>query len=211
MNAIDLLSAFLGGILSFFSPCILPVIPGYLSFLGVQEGRKSLIRSLVFFGLGFSLVFIALGALGAGIGRFLVYNKHIFNIIAGFIVIGLGLHVLGVLDIALLHREKRLPMPKKIKKPYQAFLAGFAFAFGWTPCITPVLAAVLTLASQKETIMQGVILLSVYSIGLFTPFLLAGFFSTLLTPKLERHPRLSLYAARSCGILLIVIGVSIAV
>jgi cytochrome c-type biogenesis protein len=209
MISVDLLGAFLGGVFSFFSPCILPLLPGYLSFLGVQEGRKSLIKSIILFGLGFSAVFTALGAVSSGVGQFLIYNKPVFYIIAGIVIIILGLHVLGALEIGILYREKRLPMPKKIKKPYHAFLAGLAFAFGWTPCIGPALAAILTIASQKETLADGVILLSFYSLGLFIPFLAAGIFSAPLLSKLEKYPKLALYSHRACGILLIIIGILI--
>ncbi|MDR2400138.1 MAG: cytochrome c biogenesis CcdA family protein [Deferribacteraceae bacterium] len=209
MSFFDLFGAFLGGVLSFFSPCILPLLPGYLSFLGAQGGRKSLIKSILFFGLGFSAVFTALGALSTGIGQFLIYNKQIFSVIAGIIIIFLGLHVLGALEIAILYREKRLPLPKKIQKPYQAFLAGFAFAFGWTPCIGAVLAGILTLASQKERLAEGITLLSFYSLGLFIPFLAAGIFSTPLISKIEKYPKLSLYANRACGVLLIIMGILI--
>jgi cytochrome c-type biogenesis protein len=209
LNLLDLLGAFIGGVLSFFSPCILPLLPGYLSLLGAQAGKRSLIRSVFFFGLGFSAVFIALGALSSGIGQFLIYNKPVFYTIAGVIIIILGLHVLGVFEIGVLYREKRLAPPKKITKPYHAFFAGFAFAFGWTPCIGAVLAGILTLASQKETLSEGVILLSAYSLGLFIPFLVSGLFSAPLFSMLDKRPKLALYAGRACGVLLIIIGILI--
>jgi cytochrome c-type biogenesis protein len=179
-------AAFIAGLVSFISPCVLPVIPGYLSFIsGVSAesmhdpGRRSEITRTVawhslFFILGFSTVFILLGWTASSLGQFLLSYLHIFNRIAGVLLVLFGLHVMGVLRIPYLNYEKRFQARSKPIGVWGAFLIGLAFAFGWTPCIGPILAGVLTMAAQADSQWQGVGLLSVYSAGLGIPFFLTA-------------------------------------
>jgi cytochrome c-type biogenesis protein len=183
---VSLLAAFAAGLLSFVSPCVLPLVPGYLSFVsgvsleelrGTGTGARSgAARRQVFvasgaFVLGFSLVFIGLGASASAIGQFLAEQLTLLGKIAGVVIIIFGLHVMGVLKVGWLYREKRVQTEKRPAGPLGAVLVGIAFAFGWTPCIGPILAGILTIAAAQETIGEGVRLLAVYSAGLGVPFL----------------------------------------
>ena len=199
---VTLLAAFGAGILSFISPCVLPLIPGYISFVSgvsldeMKDGaapaatrRQVLITSLAFV-LGFSVVFVALGASATAIGRFLFDKLPLLGKVAGAIIVIFGLHTMGVFRLGFLEREKRVHAERKPGGPVGAFFVGIAFAFGWTPCIGPILAGIITIAASKETVSQGVVLLAVYSAGLGIPFLLTSmalsrFFS--FTSRIRKH------------------------
>jgi cytochrome c-type biogenesis protein len=183
---VSLIAAFAAGFLSFVSPCVLPLIPGYISFVSgvsVEEMRgdappatsrlQVFITSLAFV-IGFSLVFIALGASATAIGKFIFAQLPILSKIAGGVLIVFGLHTMGVFRLAFLETEKRMHAQRKPAGPLGAMLVGVAFAFGWTPCIGPVLATVLTLAASEASLGAGVRLLLVYSLGLGIPFVLAA-------------------------------------
>ena len=188
---ISYLSAFGAGALSFLSPCVLPLVPPYLCYMaGVSfdqfadetkaqtgEKRALLVASLAFV-LGFSTVFILLGAGATGIGQFLRQWQDVIAKIAGVVIIIMGLNFLGLFRISLLSREARFSPQQTAQNPLSAFIMGLAFAFGWTPCIGPVLGPILTLAGGQETVAQGAGLLAVYSAGLGIPFLLAALFSS---------------------------------
>jgi cytochrome c-type biogenesis protein len=191
--AIDVsyLSAFGAGALSFLSPCVLPLVPPYLCYMAgvsfeqfaddnkaLQPARKALIVAALSFVLGFSTVFILLGAGATGIGQFLREWQDVLAKIAGIVIIVMGLNFLGVFKIGLLSREARFNTQGTARSPISAYVMGLAFAFGWTPCIGPVLGPILTLAGGKETVLQGASLLAVYSAGLGIPFLLAALFSS---------------------------------
>jgi cytochrome c-type biogenesis protein len=182
---VSLLAAFLAGVLSFISPCVLPLIPGYLSFVsGVKldenrrttavahsgTKRRALLMSLAFV-LGFSIVFISLGASATALGSLLMDHLALLGKIAGVIIIIFGLHMMGVLKIGWLYNEKRVQTNKKPAGFFGAVLVGIAFAFGWTPCIGPILSAILFVAAAQETVGEGVQLLAVYSAGLGVPFI----------------------------------------
>lgn len=185
-NQISLGVAFFAGVISFLSPCVLPLIPGYLSFVsGVSaeemrlETKPSALNARIFFSalffvLGFSAVFILLGASATGIGKFLVSRLAIFSKIAGVLIILLGLHVTGIFKWDFLLREKKIEIRKKGMGWPGCFIVGATFAFGWTPCIGPILAGILTYAGTRETVLQGVALLTLYSLGLGVPFLLTA-------------------------------------
>jgi cytochrome c-type biogenesis protein len=183
VSDVTLLAAFVAGFLSFISPCVLPLIPGYISFVSgasledmrVQASarRQVLIRSVAFV-LGFSLVFIALGASATALGRFIFDKQPILSKIAGALIIVFGLHMMGVFRLAFLDNEKRAQTQRKPAGPLGALLVGVAFAFGWTPCIGPILAGILVVAGSQETIGQGILLLAIYSLGLGIPFLLTS-------------------------------------
>ena len=181
---VTLFAAFIAGFLSFISPCVLPLIPGYISFVsgasledmraGGGAARRQVLLTSAAFVLGFSLVFIALGASATAIGRFIFDKLPILSKIAGTVIIIFGLHLMGVFRLALLDTEKRTQTQRKPAGPLGALLVGVAFAFGWTPCIGPILAGILLVAGSRETIGEGVLLLAVYSLGLGIPFLLTS-------------------------------------
>ena len=193
MENISVLAAFTAGIISFISPCVLPLIPGYLSFIsGVSmeemkdgdkktKALKKVSLNTLLFVLGFSVVFTAMGASATFIGEFLLSKLSLFNKIAGVIIILLGLHIMGVFRISFLNYEKRFHTRSKPLGPVGSFAVGLAFAFGWTPCIGPILGGILLLASNQGTMGKGMVLLASYSLGLGIPFLVTAVsFNTFL-------------------------------
>lgn len=209
--------AFLAGIVSFLSPCVLPLVPGYISMLSgasIEELKKEsggellrrVLRNSLAFVAGFTLVFVILGATATWVGHFLRAHQSTFNIVAGIIVIIFGLHLTGLVKIPLLYREARLDTGAPRRGLGGAFLLGFAFAFGWTPCIGPILGAILALAERRQTVYQGMFLLAVYSAGLAIPFLLTSVgLSSFL--KFYKGFRKHLQAVEvGSGALLIVLG-----
>jgi len=178
------IAAFLAGLISFLSPCVLPLVPGYVSLIsgaGIEElksqrgqlRRRVLINSIGFI-LGFSVVFITLGAISTGIGQLAAQYKHALSIVAGVVVIIFGLHLTGIFQIKWLLQDARLHSVKGSSTALGAFVVGLAFAFGWTPCLGPILTIILGFASQEDTLVKGVLLLAVYSLGLAMPFLLTS-------------------------------------
>ena len=221
MDNVSLFAAFTAGLLSFLSPCILPLIPAYLSFisgLSLSEMRKEesdvrssakVLSNALLFVLGFSFVFVSLGASATFFGKFLLAELGILRRIAGILVILFGFHMLGVFRIGFLDQEKRYHQRTKTLGLFGSFLVGLAFALGWTPCIGPILATILFLASTKETVAQGIWLLGIYSAGLGIPFLLAAlavdrFFQ--VTTAFKRHFRA---VEITSGLLLIAVGILI--
>jgi len=183
---VSFLMAFVAGVVSFLSPCVLPLVPAYLSVvsglsydeLALSQGNPALHRRAaghaLFFILGFSAIFVALGASATAVGQFLQVRANLFTQIGGILVILLGLHIMGIWKIGLLYREKRFLHRSPPQGAVGAFITGVAFAFAWTPCVGPILGAILTFAATQETVSRGVLLLSVYSLGLGVPFLLAA-------------------------------------
>ncbi len=173
--------AFGAGFISFLSPCVLPLIPGYISYISGQnleqivEKKQKILAKTIIFSLGFSLVFISFGATASYFGSFLINYSDTLRIIAGIIIIIFSLQVMGVLKLNILNKEKRFYTKNYSNNLFFPFLVGTAFAFGWTPCIGPVLGSILTLAAVETSIAQGVILLSFYSLGLAVPFILSGY------------------------------------
>jgi cytochrome c-type biogenesis protein len=186
MENISTLASFTAGLLSFLSPCILPLIPAYLSFvsgLSLAEMRREspapratnrVFLNALFFVLGFSFVFVSLGASATFLGGLLLTQMAIFKKLSGILILLFGFHTLGILRIRFLDRERRYHQREKPLGVLGSFFVGLAFAFGWTPCIGPILAAILFYAGTRETVAQGVWLLAVYSAGLGIPFLLAA-------------------------------------
>ena len=178
------IAAFFAGLISFLSPCVLPLVPGYVSLIsgaGVEELKapeahlmqRVMVNSIGFI-LGFSVVFITLGAISTEIGQIAARYKHTLSIVAGVVIIIFGLHLTGIFQIKWLLQDTRLHRVKGSSTPIGAFVIGFAFAFGWTPCLGPILTAILTLAGEQDTLVKGVLLLGVYSLGLAVPFLLTS-------------------------------------
>jgi cytochrome c-type biogenesis protein len=185
MGGVSLIAAFTAGLVSFLSPCVLPLVPGYISMIsgasvqdlkdGADAGllRKVLLHSLLFIA-GLSLVFILLGATATWMGQFLLSRMAVLGKIAGVVIIIFGLHMTGLLKIGLLYSDKRFHSAGKKASPGGAFVIGMAFAFGWTPCLGPIIATILTIAANQSTVLAGVALLAVYSAGLAVPFLLTS-------------------------------------
>lgn len=189
---VSTVGVFFAGALSFLSPCVLPLVPPYLCYMagiGIDDFRsenrngkvfvkRSLLFSVLAFVLGFTTVFVSLGASASTIGRFIGYYRDWFALVAGAIIIVFGLNFLGLLKIAFLFREARFQTRKAPTGPLGAYVIGLAFAFGWTPCIGPILGPVITLAGTKETVGEGAFLLGIYALGLGVPFVLAALFSS---------------------------------
>ncbi len=176
---IELIVAFSAGLLSFLSPCVLPLIPGYISYVSGSSLNELLAKKkidlfpIILFSIGFSIVFIIFGAASTFLGQFVLKNSNVLRITAGIIIIIFSLHVIGILNVNFLNYEKRIASNKK-KGLIGSLLIGMAFGFGWTPCIGPILGSILAIASTEKTILKGVILLSFYSLGLAVPFILSG-------------------------------------
>ncbi|MDB4081549.1 cytochrome c biogenesis protein CcdA [Candidatus Pelagibacter sp.] len=177
---IELLIAFGAGLISFLSPCVLPLIPGYISFVSgaslneLLERKKINLTPLVLFSLGFSFVFIIFGAAASYLGQILLQNSQTLRIVAGLVIIIFSLQLIGFLNIGFLNFEKKI-YTQKNSNIWFSFVVGMAFGFGWTPCIGPILGSILALASTEETIFQAVNLLILYSLGLAIPFVLSGY------------------------------------
>ena len=173
--------AFGAGFISFLSPCVLPLIPGYISYISgeslgdIVEKQKKVILKTVLFSLGFSLVFISFGATASFIGNILLENSSTLRIIAGIIIIIFSLQLIGILNLNFLNQEKRFQTKNYSNNLFFPVLVGAAFGFGWTPCIGPVLGSILTLAAVESNIGKGILLLSFYSLGLAIPFILSGY------------------------------------
>jgi cytochrome c-type biogenesis protein len=223
MENVSLVAAFVAGVLSFISPCVLPLVPGYLSFVsgisleemrsgtrnvGASSRRQVFVASIAFV-IGFSLVFIGLGASASAVGQYLMEHLSVLGKIAGVFIVLFGLHMMGVLRIDWLYKEKRIQTARTPTGPIGALLVGVAFAFGWTPCIGPILAAILAVAAAQETIGQGVQLLAVYSAGLGIPFLVTSLAINQFFQATARIRRYYHAIEIASGALLVVVGVLI--
>ncbi len=178
---INLIIAFGAGLISFLSPCVLPLIPGYISYISgeslddIIQKRKKILLKTILFSLGFSLVFISFGATTSFIGNLLLEYSHSLRMIAGAIIIIFSLQLMGLINLRLLNREKKFYTKNYSDNLFFPFIVGVAFGFGWTPCIGPVLGSILALAATEKSVSKGVLLLSFYSLGLAIPFVLSGY------------------------------------
>jgi cytochrome c-type biogenesis protein len=176
----ELFIALGAGLISFLSPCVLPLIPGYISYISgssineLIEKKSVNLFPIILFTVGFSIVFIFFGAASTLLGQVLLQNSYELRIVAGVIIIILSLHLIGIINIKFLNYEKRVQTDIK-RNFFSPALIGMAFAFGWTPCIGPILGSILVLASTEESLQQGILLLTFYSFGLAVPFILAGY------------------------------------
>ena len=176
----ELIVAFGAGLISFLSPCVLPLIPGYISYISgsslndLIEKKKINLIPIILFTLGFSIVFIIFGAASTFLGQVLLQNSYELRIVAGLLIIVLSLHILGIINIKFLNYEKRIQTNTNTNF-YSPIIIGMAFAFGWTPCIGPILGSILVLAATEESINKGILLLIFYSLGLALPFILSGY------------------------------------
>jgi cytochrome c-type biogenesis protein len=215
LSLIGMATAFAAGLISFLSPCVLPLVPGYVSFVAgssledLRDGKASRLQSMslaLVFVLGFSTVFVALGASATLIGNLLLTYKYDLGLIAGVVVIRFGLHMLGLTPFNQMDREARFHHDLPGGRGLSAYLLGLAFAFGWTPCIGPVLGAILTLGASTADVGKATMLLAVYSLGLGVPFLLAAMFTGTLLAKLRMLGRAGRTLQASAGGLLVAMG-----
>ena len=219
MHDVSVPAAVLAGLISFLSPCVLPLVPPYLVYLtgatiehvandeGAQRSRRAVMTSALMFVLGFSTVFVALGASASLIGGLIRAWSAELSILAGVVIILMGLHFLGLTRIGFLMREGRLPIPKPVGL-WGAYVMGLAFAFGWTPCIGPILAAILSVAAAEATVAKGAMLLAVYSAGLGIPFLLAAFAVEQFSELFMRMKKHLVRVEHTMGVLMVITGIA---
>ncbi len=213
-----MLVALTAGVISFLSPCVLPIVPPYLAYMsgvsmndiqGDGAGRRRAIIAALFFVLGLSTVFLFLGFTASAFGAFFLQNQDVFARISGGVVIVFGLHFLGVFRISILDREARLDTGDSGGSAFGAYVLGLAFAFGWTPCIGPQLGAILSLAASEASVTRGTLLLGIYAAGLGIPFLLAAMFLTRAMGVMNRIKKHMKTIERAMGVLLLVVGVAL--
>jgi cytochrome c-type biogenesis protein len=218
MLSVSFPAAALGGLISFLSPCVLPLVPPYLSFLAgttfdrLSAGddravRQRAVLAALLFVAGFSTVFVLLGATASALGQAIRQYLDVLSTVAGIAIIVMGLHFLGVFRIGLFYREARFNVTKPVGL-WGAYVMGLAFAFGWTPCIGPVLAAILTVAGSESSVSHGALLLAAYSAGLGIPFLLAAFAMKPFAALLKRMRSRFAMVEKVMGVLLVMTGIA---
>lgn len=217
ISNVGVLAAFAAGLISFLSPCVLPLVPGYVSYVaggasrscvtgGALAVRLPVIGLSACFVLGFSTVFVLLGASATALGQLLLAYRYELNIVGGAIVILFGLFLIGTVRPAWLLRDARFQGPATGGRPASAYLLGLAFAFGWTPCIGPILGAILTVGAASSSVADGVALLAIYSFGLGVPFLLAALFTDALAARLAAIGRVGRALQVLAGVVMILMG-----
>jgi len=213
MESLHVTTALLAGAISFLSPCVLPLVPGYMAWMTGQSRTRGIQRRLiasVFFVLGFSTIFIAFGAAFSSLSHLLLRNKALLAIIGGVFITFFGLLMAGVLKIDWLARDYRFHRTIHGGGPTTSYLLGLAFAFGWTPCIGPVLGAILTLSAATDTAQQGMLMLAYYSLGLGLPFILAALFTGSLSARLGTFSRTGAWLYKVAGVVMALTGVALA-
>lgn len=217
MNNISLVLAFSAGLLSFLSPCVLPLVPAYITYitgstvaeLNTGKERLHTVYKSIGFVVGFSLVFITMGASITSLGKLLITNMDIFRKIGGILIVLFGIHITGLFSIKPLFYEKRLIPFEKLRKNISSVFVGMAFAAGWTPCVGPILASILIYAGSMETIGMGILLLSAYSLGLAVPFVLTAYAIGSFSEYFKRISKHLNTISIVSGLLLIAMGVLI--
>lgn len=219
LSNVGILSAFVAGIISFLSPCVLPLVPGYVSYVAgrsaratssgdVAVARGATLGLSLCFVLGFTTVFVILGASATALGQMLLRYRFEMNIVGGGIVTLFGLFMLGTIRPTWMMREARVHLDMPGGGAASAYVLGLAFAFGWTPCIGPILGAILTVSAAAATVADGIALLTIYSLGLGVPFLLAAFFTDTLSARLKAFGRLGRVLRMLAGMVMIAMGVA---
>lgn len=219
ISNIGLLTAFVAGIISFLSPCVLPLVPGYVSYIagrsaaGRPEGPAMALRLpavglSVCFVLGFSTIFVLLGASATALGQLLLSYRYELNIVGGAIVIAFGLIMLGMVHLSWLQRDIRFHAAIPGGRPVSAYILGLAFGFGWTPCIGPILGAILTVSAASASVAGGTALLAIYSLGLGVPFVLAAMFTNGLAARLKAIRHLGQILQLIAGGIMIILGIA---
>jgi len=220
ISGIGIIVAFLAGAISFLSPCVLPLVPGYVSYIAGQpdlrktrhvgiRARASALGLSSCFVLGFSTVFIALGAGASAIGALLLSWRSELNLLGGAIIVAFGLVMLGALRIGALGHDTRFKLDIPGGRPLGAYVLGLAFAFGWTPCIGPILGAILTLSASADSLSSGISLLAVYSAGLGVPFLLAALFTDVISARARKMGRAGYWLYKGAGLVMVVMGLAV--
>jgi cytochrome c-type biogenesis protein len=211
---IELFVALGAGLISFLSPCVLPLIPGYISYISgssineLEDKKNIILFPIVLFTIGFSIVFIIFGAASTFLGQILLKNSYELRILAGLIIIILSFHIIGIINLKFLNYEKRIQTNIK-KNFFSPILIGMAFAFGWTPCIGPILGSILVLAATEESLIKGIILLSSYSLGLAIPFILSGYLIQKFLIFSKNFKRNINLVSKIGGIILLITGILI--
>jgi len=212
----SLIVALLAGVISFLSPCVLPIVPPYLAYMGgismaemtdKKISNKPAVIAAIFFALGLSTVFIFLGFAASAFGQVFLQYQEVMGRIAGGVIIIFGLHFLGVFTLPFLHRDMRLDAGDRGGSAFGAYVLGLAFAFGWTPCIGPILGTILSLAAQETSIARGTVLLATYAIGLGLPFIIAAVFINRAIGVMNRFKRHMGTVEKIMGGMLVLVGV----
>ena len=208
--------AFGAGFISFLTPCVLPIIPGYISYITgknldeIEQNKTIVLYKTILFSLGFSLVFITLGATASAVGNILLFLSNELRIAAGVIIILFSLQMLGILNFQLLNQEKRIDTKGYRDNYIFPFVVGAAFAFGWTPCIGPILGSILALSATEASISKGILLLSFYSLGLAIPFILSGYFMSRFLTSKKNFSKYYNRVTKTGGTILLITGILIA-
>ncbi len=208
--------AFGAGFISFLTPCVLPIIPGYISYITgkdldeIERDKEVVLYKTIIFSLGFSLIFISLGITASAIGNVLLFFSNELRIVAGLIIILFSLQMLGILNFQFLNKEKRFETSNYKDNYIFPFIVGAAFAFGWTPCIGPVLGSILALSATEASIGNGILLLSFYSLGLAIPFVLSGYYMSRFLVSKKGFGEYYNRVTKSGGAILFITGVLIA-
>lgn len=215
LSLIGMTAALLAGAISFVSPCVLPLVPGYVSYIAgrsvggaVTPGRGQVVWLSLWFVLGFSTIFMILGASATALGQSLLRWRYELNFLGGGIIILFGLFMLGAARIQAMERDFRFHLDLPGGRPTGSYVLGLAFGFGWTPCIGPILGAILTASATSATIGQGVTLLAIYSAGLGIPFLIVATFTDRLTGRLRGAGRLGRRLHQGAGVVMILMGIA---
>lgn len=220
ISNIGVLTAFAAGLISFLSPCVLPLVPGYVSYVAGQSiadaeagasgiwARLHTLGLSFYFVLGFSTVFVLLGASATALGQLLLGYRYELNIVGGIVVIVFGLFVVGLLRWSWMASELRIHAAIEGGRPLSAYVLGLAFAFGWTPCIGPILGAILTVSAATTTVSGGVVLLAIYSLGLGVPFLLTAMFTDAVSHRLKSVRRLGRWLQVVAGGAMVLMGLA---
>ena len=213
---IKLVLAFGAGFISFLTPCVLPIIPGYISYITgkslneIEQNKKVVLFKTILFSIGFSIVFIILGATASAVGNILLFLSNELRIAAGIVIILFSFQMLGILNFNFLNQERRVEI-KSYKDNYAfPLLVGAAFAFGWTPCIGPVLGSILALSATEASISLGVLLLSFYSLGLAIPFILSGYYMSRFLTTRKSFSKYYGRVTKTGGVILLLTGILIA-
>ena len=208
--------AFGAGFISFLTPCVLPIIPGYISYITgknlneIEQDKRVVLIKTILFSLGFSLVFIILGATASAVGNILLFLTNELRIVAGVVIILFSLQMLGILNFNFLNQEKRIETQSYKDNYAFPLLVGAAFAFGWTPCIGPVLGSILALSATEASIGSGILLLSFYSLGLAIPFVLSGYFMNKFLTTRKGFSKYYGRVTKTGGAILLITGILIA-
>jgi len=208
-SEVNIISAFVAGLVSFFSPCVLPLIPAYIAYIGgnaaEKVNRSLLLSRVLLFILGFTLVFVMLGATASFFGRFLHQYLQMVIIVSSGLIIIFGLHMLGILRVTLFNKDTRFQL-KSSGSIFMPLLLGMAFAFGWSPCVGPVLASILLLASMEQSLIRGMFLLFVYSMGLGLPFFITALAAEKILKIFKKMNNSAIWIERTAGIVLVLFG-----